>query len=139
MSGNIFLFQKVFINNGFQTIRAIQTQNELSWQLVSLPLVETLDAVLGSRDGSLAGTALKAPRCDCLHVSVHPVPCGASLVAQMVKSPPAKQETWVPSLGQEDPLEKGVATHSYTPAWKSPRTEEPGGLQSVGLQRVGRD
>ena len=107
MSGNIFLFQKVFINNGFQTIRAIQTQSELSWQLLSLALVETLDAVLGSRDGCLAGTALKAPRCDCLHVSVHPVPCGASLVAQMVKSPPAKQETWVPSLGQEDPPGEG--------------------------------
>jgi len=92
---------------------------------------------VGSRDGCLAGTALKVPRCDCLHISVHPVPCGASLVAQMVKSLPAMQEIWVQSLGQEDPLEKVVATHSCTLAWKSPWTDEPGGLQSMGLQRVG--
>ena len=49
------------------------------------------------------------------------------------------QETGVPSLGLEDPLEKGVATHSIILAWKTPRTEEPGGLQSMGWQRVGHD
>ena len=49
------------------------------------------------------------------------------------------QETWVQSLGQEDPLEKGMATHSRTLAWRIPWTEEPGGLQSIGLQRVGHD
>ena len=49
------------------------------------------------------------------------------------------QETWVPSLGWEDPLEKGMATHSSILAWKIPWTEEPGGLQSLGLQRVGHD
>ena len=53
---------------------------------------------------------------------------GASLVAQMVKSLPAMQETWVPSLGREDPLEKEMATHSSTIAWKIPWTEEPGRL-----------
>ena len=58
------------------------------------------------------------------------------LVAQMVKNPPAVQEAQVQSLGQEDPLEKGIATHSSILAWRLPRTEEPGGLQSVGLQRV---
>ena len=52
----------------------------------------------------------------------------ASLVAQMVKRPPAMWETWVRSLGQEDPLEKEMATHSSILAWKIPRTEEPGGL-----------
>ena len=52
----------------------------------------------------------------------------ASLVAQMVKNSPAMQETWVPSLGQEEPLEKGMATHSNVLAWKIPWTEEPGGL-----------
>ena len=61
---------------------------------------------------------------------------GASLVAQMVKSLPAVQETWVPSLNWEDPLEKEIATHSSTPAWKIPWTEEPGELQSLGSQRV---
>ena len=49
------------------------------------------------------------------------------------------QETWVPSLGQEDPLEKGMATHSHILAWKIPWTEEPGGLQSMGSQRVRHD
>ena len=53
----------------------------------------------------------------------------ASLVAQLVKNPPAMQETWVRSLGREDPLEKGMATHSSLLAWRIPWTEEPGGLQ----------
>ena len=54
----------------------------------------------------------------------------------MVKNLPAKQETWVGSLGQEDPLEKGKATHSSILAWRIPWTEEPGGLQSMGSQRA---
>ena len=49
------------------------------------------------------------------------------------------QETWVQSLGWEDPPEEGMATHSSIVAWEIPRTEEPGGLQSMGLQRVGHD
>ena len=60
-------------------------------------------------------------------------------VAQMVKSSPAMQETRVRSLGQEDPLEKGMAIHSSILAWKIPWTEETGGLPSVGSQRVGHD
>ena len=63
----------------------------------------------------------------------------ASPVAQMVKNLPALWETWFQSLGQEDSLEKGMATHSNILAWEIPWTEEPGGLQSTGLQRVGRD
>ena len=55
----------------------------------------------------------------------------ASLVAQMIKNPPAMQEIQGGYLGQEDPLEKGMATHSSIVAWKIPWTEEPGGLQSV--------
>ena len=57
----------------------------------------------------------------------------------MVKNPPAMQETWVLSLGWGDPLEEGMATHSSILAWRSPWTEEPGGLWSVELQRVGHD
>ena len=57
----------------------------------------------------------------------------------MGKDPPAMQETWVQPLGQEDPLEEGMATHSITLAGESPWTEEPGGLQSVVSQRVGHD
>ena len=54
----------------------------------------------------------------------------------MVKNLPVMQETWVGSLGQEDPLEKGMATHSNILAWRIPWTEEPDGLQSMGLQRA---
>ena len=64
---------------------------------------------------------------------------GASLVAQMVKRLPAMRETWVLSLGREDPLEKEMATHSNTLAWKIPWMEEPDRLQFMGLQRVGHD
>ena len=63
----------------------------------------------------------------------------ASLVAQSVKNLPAVQEIRVLSLGWEDPPEKEMATHSSTLAWKISWTEEPGGLQSMGLQRVGHD
>ena len=62
-----------------------------------------------------------------------------SLVAQIVKNPPAMRETWVPSLGWEDPLEEEMATHSSILAWRFPWTEEPGGLQSMRLQRVGHN
>ena len=61
------------------------------------------------------------------------------MVAQTVKNLPAMQENWVPSMGQEDPLEKGLAMHPSILAWKIPWIEEPGGLQSMGLQRVGHD
>ena len=57
----------------------------------------------------------------------------------MVKNPPAMQETQVRSLGQEDPLKKGMAIHSKILAWRIPWTEEPGRLQSMGLPRVGHD
>ena len=61
----------------------------------------------------------------------------ASLVVQMVKNLPAVQETQVQSLRQEDPLEKGMATYSNSLAWRIPWTEKPGGLQSMGSQRIG--
>ena len=57
----------------------------------------------------------------------------------MVKNLPAVQETWVASLGWEDPLEEGMATHSSIPAWGISWTKEPGGLQSTGSPRVGHD
>ena len=61
------------------------------------------------------------------------------MVAQMVNNLPALQETQVSSLGQEDPLEKEMATHSSFLAWRIPRSKEPYGLQFMGLQRVGHD
>ena len=63
----------------------------------------------------------------------------ASLVAQRLKRLPPMRETWVRSLGQEDPLEKEMAIHSSILAWRIPWTEEPGGLQSTGSQRVGHN
>ena len=64
---------------------------------------------------------------------------GVSLVAQVVKNLPAMQKTQLQSQSQEDPLEKEMATHSSILAWRIPRTEEPGGLQSTGSQRLGHD
>ena len=64
---------------------------------------------------------------------------GTSLVAQLVKNPPAMQETPVQFLGREDPLEKEMATHSSVLAWRIPGTAEPGGLLSMGSHKVGHD
>ena len=64
---------------------------------------------------------------------------GLPWVAQLVKNPPAMQETPVPFLGREDPLEKEMATHSSVLAWKIPWTEETSRLESMGSQRVGHD
>ena len=72
-------------------------------------------------------------------VFVQPKLHGASLVAQRVKCLPAMWETWVRSLGQEDPPEKEKATHSRTLAWRIPWMEEHGRLQSMGSQRVVHD
>ena len=60
-------------------------------------------------------------------------------MAQTVRNLPAMQKTWVQSLGQEDPMEKEMATHSSILTWEIPWTEEPGGLQSMGMQRVRLD
>ena len=63
----------------------------------------------------------------------------AYLMAQMVKNLPTMQETWAQSLGQKDPMEKGMTTHSGVLVWRIPWTEEPGGLQSMVSQRVRHD
>ena len=64
---------------------------------------------------------------------------GGVYLAQIVKNLPAMQDTWVQSLGEEDPLEKGMATHFSNLAWRVSLTQEPGGLQSLGSQRVEHD
>ena len=86
----------------------------------------------GLRDAQIAGKTLF------LGVSMTVLP-GASLVAQRLKHLPAMWETWVQSLVQEDPLEKEMATHSSIFAWRISWMEEPGRLQSTGLQRVRHD
>ena len=70
---------------------------------------------------------------------MHILLCFLPLSGSVVKNLPAKQETWVQSLSQEDPLEKGMANHSSILAWEIPWTEEPEGLQFMGLQRVRHD
>ena len=70
---------------------------------------------------------------------MHIVTMWASLVAQMIKNLPAMWETWVQSLGWEDPVEKGKTTHSISLAWRIPWKEEPDGLQSMKSQRVRHD
>ena len=72
-------------------------------------------------------------------ISTYWVNIGPSLVAQRLKRLPPMWETWVRSLGWEDPLEKEMVTHSSILAWRIPWTKEPGGLQSIGSQRVGHD
>ena len=80
----------------------------------------------------------KSPKCHHLNYLIQ-IWVRTSLVAQIVKHLSTMQETWVQSLGWEDPLEKEMAIHSSTIAWKIPWTEEPGSLQSMGLQRVGHN
>ena len=75
----------------------------------------------------------------CMYLCISLLYTWASLVAQVVKNLPARQETWVQSLGWEDHRKEGLATHASILAWRIPWTEELGGLQSMGLQRVGHD
>ena len=75
----------------------------------------------------------------CLSISSQPYQVWTSPLAQIVENLPAMQDTWVWSLGQEKPMEKGMVTLSSILAWRIPQTEEPGGLQFMGLQRVGHD
>ena len=72
-------------------------------------------------------------------MATQPSVLGASLIVQVIKNLPAMWKTLVRSLGQEDPLEKGMATHSSILAWRITWTEEPSGLQPVRLQRLGLD
>ena len=99
--------------------------------LLGRNVMTNLEGILKSRDGTLPTK---------VHlVKVMVFPWWTSLVAQTVKHPPTTQETQVQSLGQEDLLEKEMATHSSILAWKIPWTEKPGSLQSMGSQRVGHD
>ena len=87
-----------------------------------------------------ASRACPGKTVDSMFPSLPPSAPGAPLlVAQRLKPLPAMRETWVRSLGQEDPLEKEIATHSSILAWRIPWTQEAGGLQFTGSQRVGHD
>ena len=96
--------------------------------------------LLRSSPGCLRGFQIPAQLCPVSFSFKPPLQFSrASLVAQRLKHLPAMQETWVQSLGWEDPLEKEMATHSSILARRIPWMEEPGGLESTGLQRVGHD
>ena len=112
--------EKVGLKLNIQKTKIMASGPITSWEIDG----ETVETVSDSIFGGSKITASKI---------------GASLVAQRVKRLPAMQETWVRSMGQEDPLEKEMATHSSILAWKIPRTEKPGRLQSMGSQRVGHD
>ena len=86
-----------------------------------------------------SGASVETQSSLCFSFATQYLLSGASLVAQTVKNLPAMQETWVWSLYQEDPLVKEMANHSSILAWRIPWSEEPGGLQSIGSQRVGHD
>ena len=96
---------------------------------------------LGSLEASIVpmDVLLWFTRLEALQTPLFRVFMEASLMAQRLKRLPAMRETWLRSLGREDPLEKEMATHSSILAWRIPWMEEPGGLQSTGSQRVGHD
>ena len=98
--------------------------SSLSFHLIA-QLVKNLPAMLETPPGSILG--LGRPPGEGIGYSLHY--SWASLVAQMIKSAPAMQESWIRSLGQENPLEKGMDTYSNFLAWRIPWTEEPGGLK----------
>ena len=83
--------------------------------------------------------AILIPVCTSSSLAFHMMYSGASLVAQRLKRLPATWETWVRSLGLKDPMEKEMPTHSSILAWRIPWREEPGGLQTMGSQRVGHN
>ena len=101
----------------------------------------TLSSLVSSEQSSRYGPSLhfswfSSPK---LPFFMHVTSYWAFLEVQMVRNLPAMQETWVQSLGQEYPVKKGMATHSSILAWRIPWTEQPGGLQSMGSQRVGHN
>ena len=96
-----------------------------------IALPEFSHSVLPVQTLSLRGKVLK--------ISWFHIQRGSSWVSHTVRNLPSMQETWVQSLGPEDPLEKGMATHSNILDWRIPWTEKPGGLQSMDLRRAGHD
>ena len=114
-----------------------QLPNEIQAELTSSSIEHVPDAYSGP---STLLRGVLAPKVHLVCVTIQickNMYYRAPLVAQMVKNLPAMQETWIRSLGQEDPLEKEMATHYSILAWEILWTEEPGGLQSMGSQRIG--
>ena len=125
----------IFCLSSHQLVMWVVTSSLLLWLMLLWTFVSTF--VCEHRFPVLLGIYLRVEFLS--HVVILFNILGGLLVAQMVKRLPAVRETLVRSLGWKDPQEKEMATHSSTLAWKIPRTEEPGRLQSIGSQRVGYD
>ena len=123
--------EKVGLKLNIQKTKIMALGPTTSWQIDG----EAMETVT---DFILLGSKITADG-DCSHEIKRCLLLPASLVAWMVNRLPTMQETQVQSLGREDPLEKEMATHSSIHAWKIPWTKKPGGLQSMGLQRVRHD
>ena len=120
-NSKVLIFKIVYINGTMHVYTSFTKMLVYSWYHA--------DILMELRFGK---PGLNGPKCS-------PFPFCPTLAAQTVQNLPAKQETRVWSLGQEDPLEKEMATHSSIRAWEILRAEEPGGLQFMGLQRGGYD
>ena len=134
--------EKVDLNLNIQKTKIMASGPITSWQIDGETVQTVSDFIFGGSKITADG--------DCSHEIKRRLLLGRevmtnldnilkSRVAQMVKRLSTMWETWVQALGWEDPLEKEMAIHSSTIAWKIPWTEEPGRLQSTGLQRVGHD
>ena len=123
--------EKVGLKLNIQKTKIIVSGPITSWEIDGKTVETVSDFILGSSKITVDGY--------CSHEIKRRLLLGSSLVAQTVKHLPIMQETHVQSLGQEDLLEKEMATHSSILAWKIPWMEEPGSLQSMGLQRCGHD
>ena len=135
---HVWLLTNMAIRVQIKVAKGVTEGRTVCWNCWTKPLViEALGILLGSRSFSSKPTE----QIDILFCfdQWHTMCYMASLVAQLVKNPPTMLETWVRSLGWEDPLEKEMATHSSVLAWRIPRTEKSGGLQFLGFQRVGHD
>ena len=123
--------QKLWIQYRIQ-----QTQFLLSWVSITFPSLVFKKPIKIVRKNFKFSQSKTKTKDDRIRISENYHDAWASLVAQIVNNLPAMRETWIRSLGWEDPLEKGKATHSSILAWRISWIEEPGRLQSMGLQRV---
>ena len=132
-TGKPFCVIHAMVDTVFKTHR-IGTSLVVQWLRFYIMTAKGQGSISGQ--GNLIPHVVTKTLCNQIYIYKHThTMCRDFLVAQKVRSPPAMQETWVQSLGQEDPLEKEVATHSSILAWEIPWTEEPDTLQSMGLQK----
>ena len=140
---NLYAVQEATVRTEHGTTDWLKIGNGVHQGCILSPCLFNLNAEYIVRNSGLeeaqAGIKMAGRNINNLRYAYDTILMTASLLAQTVKRLPAIWETWLRSLGQEDPLEKEMAPHSSTLAWKTPWMEEPGRLQSVGSQRVEHD